>query len=179
MRFAALSMIMIISGAAMLTACSGPSPMAGGYNNHAYYKSVSGPDANDLGYNYTPSANDAVLKDFERAAADLILVMEQQNGGLPADLKFLQSTSHNVIVRTMDYALRQELIVRGYNVYDVKASNLPEFSFFLDRPRDKGEEQIPAGKKLFFVTLNLDDGAGAISQVGDPYVLPAYDDWRG
>lgn len=163
--------------AALLSGCySNPSPYAGGYNNHAYYKSTPGPQADDLGYDYTPSVNDGILKDYERAAADLILLLEQQNAGLPTDLKFLQTKSNHVPTTTMDYALRQELIVRGYNVYDAKDSGLPEFSFALDRKSNDTNEPLAEGMDLYFVTLSLTTSPETISQVGDPYVLPSYDD---
>ena len=171
---AVLSVLIIMTGVAALMGCANPSPYAGGYNNHPYYKSADGPDVKDLGYHYTPSLNNDILKQYERAAADMVLLLEQQNAGLPQHLKFIENVYANVPYQTMDYALRQELMVRGYNIYNDKAATFPEFSFSLDKSKEEREEALLEGEGLYDITLSLNIPQGPVSQAFYAYVLPSY-----
>jgi hypothetical protein len=169
---AVLSVLVIITGLAALAGCANPSPYPGGFNNHSYHKSATGPDARTIGYAYTPSKNNEVLKDYERAAADMILLLEQENKGLPQEMKFLERTHKSLPYKTMDYALRQELVVRGYAVTNDKSSKAPEFSFSLKAGREAEEKDLSADKDMFDMRLKLQIEPKSSTEISAFYALP-------
>ena len=111
-----------------------PTFMPAGYAHHEdNYKAPDGPEAWDIGYDYTRAENAAVLNRWKMVAADLTDKIEQ---GAPLDAApiFLSSpTIDNAFTLSLDHALREEFRTRGSKTLDRKFSLklLSKYSFLI------------------------------------------------
>ena len=167
-----------------------PTFMPAGYAHHSdNYKAPDGPEAWDIGYDYTRAENAAVLNRWKMVAADLTDKIEQ---GAPLDAApvFLSSpTIDNAFTLSLDHALREEFRTRGYTLASIPSEETtklqvsaydPQFrdtmrSYDLnDQPqKDLPEEPEAISKEL---VLKVDGLVGEehITLVERAYVLPLY-----
>lgn len=101
-----------------LTGCEilmSPSPMPAGYTYHNdAYKSPPGPDAKDIGYDYSYAQNEMVQQEWVVAARDLVVHMEQETGLLPQKIYVKDVLFASGFNQAFDHALRRALRERGY-----------------------------------------------------------------
>jgi hypothetical protein len=173
MRF--LSLLFVLA----LTACANPSPFASGYTYHGdLYKAPPGPDARDIGYEYTLERNDNVVQIWRIVAQDLVSQLEERTG-LGAQPIYIEAEENpNAFNASFDNALREQFVERGFTV-----NATPEGALYLryNAEEAKTEENVPGNPEGFgdyVMTLQTLDLTGkeevVTSEVGGVYKLPSY-----
>ena len=103
-----------------LTACNfnwNPSYMPAGYTyHHKDYKSSAGPDAPDIGYEYSDEHNNKNLDEWRYALRDLILKSRAQDLNLPQELNLKTDLADSVFQSSFDYILREGLREYGHTL---------------------------------------------------------------
>ena len=106
-------------GALFLTSCRtvmDPTVVPAGYTRSGeYYKSAEGPEADDLGYEYSRRKNTVIVNAWKKIAADMIDKVQTEAAMVPDTIYVEQNTS-NAFNNSFDHALRQALIERGFYV---------------------------------------------------------------
>ena len=111
-----LFVTMCLPLALLLAGCyaNTPKPMARGYSSYGQeFKSVSGADARDVGYDYSKENNDAVLKAQRHAARDLVEKLDQKLN-FSVDKIYLTIPRNTAFYNSFDHLLRDELVQKGY-----------------------------------------------------------------
>jgi hypothetical protein len=103
----------------LLTACGAASPtwMPAGYSYHNdVYKAQPGPEADTLGYDYTPARNEYMEEMWAGIADTLILDLETKTGMAPQAVYLEKLPGSNAFNLSLDNALREKLRERGYTL---------------------------------------------------------------
>lgn len=102
-----------------------PTFMPAGYSyHHDEYKAPPGPEADDIGYEYSAAKNGETLAIWRIAVVDLIDQMEEQNAVGPQDIYVHRRARHNAFNASYDHVLREELRGRGYTLSTYPGSAL-------------------------------------------------------
>jgi hypothetical protein len=176
----------------LLTACGYESPtwMPMGYSYHNdEYKAQPGPEADNLGYDYTEARNDHIVATWRSIASDLITELEQKTGMSPQPVYIEQLPDVNAFNLSLDNALREEFVARGYTLVETAeggGTHLKYQAFDVGDEKKRpavvynGDEDVltkpydPEKRREFvFVLTALQDGA-AFSEVRAKRNIPAY-----
>jgi len=116
MRIFALSAMLLVT----LTGCKtfwNPTFMPSGYAHHqGVFKSPPGPEARDIGYDYTHEKNMDIVDQWRVATADLVQ-RAKNDDALPLGAIYLTSNMPASANRsTYDFALREQLNAHGYSL---------------------------------------------------------------
>jgi hypothetical protein len=162
-----------------LAACANPSPFASGYTYHGdLYKAPPGPEARDIGYDYTLQRNDNVVQIWQIVAQDLVSQLEEQTGLAAQPVYIEKQENPNAFNASFDNALREQFKQRGYVL-----SAIPDGAVYLryNAEEAKSEENVPANPEGFgdyLMTLQTLDVTGeepvVTGEVGGVYKLPVY-----
>jgi len=189
-----LSLILGLSAAAFsLNACKSvmdPTFIPSGYAHHQ--KEFKAPPADDpwsIGYDYTRDANAAVLNEWKAVAADLSNKIES-TAPLSAAPIFLSSPAmDNAFTLSLDHALRQEFLSRGYTLATIPREDTiklqissydPEFQDVMRSYNLNDQDQIdrpePSKAVNKDLILKVDGLVNDIptTLVEAPYKLPLY-----
>lgn len=175
----------------MLTACGYESPtwMPAGYAYHNdEYKAQPGPEADNLGYDYSPERNAEMNGMWIEVAGSLVNDLESQTG-ISAQPVYLEKLADaNAFNLSLDNALRDELRARGYFLTDTpKGATHIKYQAFEKGDEGKGprvpyngDEDIdskawkPAKTRQFVFVLTLLQDGVALREVRSERALPAY-----
>lgn len=92
-----------------------PSIIPVGYTNtHKEYKAIDGPEASDIGYDYTASKNERVLMMWRDRVGLLVQELEERVEITPKAVYVAQPKEHSPQNATYDFVLREELMRLGY-----------------------------------------------------------------
>lgn len=171
----------------MLSACGSPTFMPAGYAHHNnVYKAQPGPEAHNLGYEYSAQTNADIVSKWENVAGQLIDELQGQSGIAPQAI-YIHPTKKNAFNHTFDHALRTALTARGFTLvnqagdaYEIAYSAKSQLDPALKpKPFYNGDvepsetiETPPEHEFLLFLTL-LQNGVPLGTGAGT-YVLPSY-----
>lgn len=131
----------------VLCACqalTGPSFMPTGYAYHSeVYKAQPGPEAPGIGYDYTAQENENALQGWRFVAGDLIDQLESQTGLGPQEIYLKPLPYANAFNQSFDYALRSELLARGYVLATSGRDDMLMLQYEAFLPEDRGVVKQP------------------------------------
>lgn len=170
--------VSICLSALVLAGChtGAPDPMARGYSSYdKEFKSAPGPEAQNIGYNYSGEQNKAVVEDMRYAARDLV---ERMDGKLSfsVDELYLKNSSNAAFYNSFDHLLREEMTRQGYLLThnDTEDSVRIDFVAKKSAPCDSDEAHDGAYKRMY-LALVIDAVDGIPSDlVGGFYEVPTY-----
>jgi hypothetical protein len=156
-----------------------PTFMPAGYTYHQeVYKAPPGPEADDIGYAYTPERNEEVIHIWRIVAQDIVAQLEEQSGIAGGAVYVAPHENPTAFTSSFDHVLREQLHERGYTLVPT-----PEGAAYLrydavPAPQDQDTMQNPEGFEDYEVTLQIVDLSGkeeiVIAQSGGIYKLPSY-----
>ncbi len=164
-----------------LTNIWNPGPVGRGYSSFEEpYKSPPGPEAHDLGYDYSAGKNAEVLAQMRGVAADLVMKLEAATD-IPAGGIYLSpppsrayTAERGAFYNSFDHVLREELAVRGHNVVTNPQGATP-LKFVAQPPKSDGIFLNPEKADEGDLVLSLIMGAGPEAlRVSDLYNVPTY-----
>lgn len=175
----------------LLTACGYTSPtwMPAGYSWHNdEYKAQPGPEADNLGYAYTPDSNEEMVAMWREVAVELVTDLETQTGLSPQPLHVQKLPGSNAFNLSLDNALRDELRARGYTLTDSsEGATQIKYQAFQTGDEKKGpvvlyngDEEVlrkasnPGKMREFVFVLTLLQNNAAFGEVRRTRTLPAY-----
>ncbi len=163
-----LSLSVLSAAALLLTACLGdPLPLPRGYSaNHDVYKSVPGPEARDVGYEYSNEKNQSVSDRVTPVAKDLVTKLDEVLS-FSSDEIYLRMPRHTAFYNVFDHALRQEFIQSGYVL-----SNDKEHAVVVDFAALNAD---CADQLYIALALGVDEKMIPARFVGGFYDAPRYD----
>jgi hypothetical protein len=181
----------LLSSLLLLTACGYESPtwMPAGYAYHNdYYKAQPGPEADTLGYDYTPARNDYIGTMWRDVADALVTDLENKTGMSAQPVYVERLPSANAFNLSLDNALRDELRERGYTLVTSKQDAVGiQYQAF--KAEDEGkrndvgyngdaDEQLkpfnPEKSERFTFVLTLVDNGAAFGEIRRTELLPGY-----
>ncbi len=182
-----LSVFFLIGCSAISSPTFWPSGYA--YNNNSY-KAQPGPQANNLGYEYSAEKNAEIMAKWESVADELVGELEAQSGIVPNDV-FIANRARGAFNASFDHALRRAFIKRGYSVSDTpdalyglqyKARAQGEDSASLNKASYNGDmekssmsqQQDTAEEQEFMLMLSLRKDGMLLGQGSGVYMLPRY-----
>ncbi|GJL85809.1 MAG: hypothetical protein DHS20C02_15840 [Micavibrio sp.] len=158
-----------------------PGPVGRGYSSYEEpYKSPPGPEAHELGYNYSAGKNAEVLAQMRGVAADLVMKLEaatdRPSGGVylsPPPARGYTS-ERGAFYNSFDHVLREELTARGYNVV-TNPQGATALKFVAQPPKGDGVFLNPEKTHQGDLVLSLIMGSGPEPvRVSDLYNVPTY-----
>ncbi|MCC6598811.1 MAG: hypothetical protein IT559_08480 [Alphaproteobacteria bacterium] len=192
MRVFMLSLLSVLA----LSGCRSlwdPTFMPAGYSYHQNnYKSPPGPEASDIGYEYTAAENEAVMEQWRHAVRDLLLKARTNDLQIPQEAFLQTDLKKNAFQGTFDSTLREELRIYGHRLVD-SADGVPSVFYSaydpaqtgpLQRSPDKrynGDQEpdfqdsrfVPAAGNIQLVIGIIQDGQW-LQKVSGVYELPLY-----
>lgn len=158
-----------------------PGPVGRGYSSYNQpYKSPPGPEAHDLGYEYSAEKNAEVLAQLRGVAADMVSKLEAAADIPPGGIYLsppparAYTSEHGAFYNSFDHVLREELSSRGYNVSTNPQGATP-LKFVAQPPKGDGAFLNPEKAEQGDLVLSLILGAGPEPvQVSDLYNVPTY-----
>ena len=170
----AASFVLVSVFALSLAGCGNPSYMPAGYAYHQNeYKAAPGPEAKNIGYDYSPEKNQEILEAWRVAVSDLFSRLETEAGLAPGAIYIEPASPQNAFDASFDDALRAEMIARGYTLAEVSES-LPHLRY--EASIAKSEENFE-GRRAFLLSLTILDAAAkpaVLGQASGVYDLPDY-----
>ncbi len=173
MRVFVFSSLLVLA----LTGCKpfwDPTYIPSGYTNHGKeYKSPPGPEARNIGYEYSAEKNAEVIESWRQAAADMVLRAKANNIRPSGPVFLITNMGVSASQSAFDLALRQEVSAAGHNV--VRDSNAGT-ALFYSIAIEPLEEGAPEGAEPYTkLTLGLLDAEGELAQnISALYELPLY-----
>ncbi len=168
---AVFSMLILVSG------CSGnPKPMARGYSSYdKTYKSVDGPKAQAVGYEYSNEKNSAVMGSMQAAAESLAQKLDQKLS-FSVDQIDLRLPANTTFYNSFDHVLRDELIKRGYLLATSGDEAVPVELVAKDADPTCVDETDSMEDGRVYLALAIDEGEDGEPKdiVGGYYRLPLY-----
>ena len=162
-----------------LAACSdpwSPSPWPSGYSyHHNQYKSAPGPEAPELGYDYSETKNAQIVHDLRNVAEDLLdnLEVKFEIPDAPIYVETLPETE--AFTQSFDYVIREDLTRRGYTVVSNPHVNALTLSVNAERPKNLSmPEPLQKGYEVLALSLTMTKDVQMIGQVSGLYPVPAY-----
>lgn len=178
MRF--LSYFCLVVMLAGCTSIWNPSPFPAGYTyHHNEIKSPPGPDARDIGYDYSYAKNELIQHKWIEATRDLVAHLEQQTGLAPQIIHISDVLEPTAFNQTFDHALRYAFRERGYTLVS-GADAFPARLTYEAIPIDKSSPiHVPLVQSYkdvapYNLILQLYTGAPEPTSVGKIYQIPAY-----
>ncbi len=164
-----------VSSVLSLTACSmgDPMPIGRGYSSYKQpYKSAPGADARDVGYDYSNSANKAVINNMRYTAQDLVEKLEDKLS-FNVDNIYLATPSHTAFYNSMDHLIREELTKRGYVLSTSPVDSVHVELFAKDAVPQCKDENLYVGLAINVVDRIPSDVVGGYYNVPDYDYVPA------
>jgi len=177
MRFLLLFSFLAVVGCAPLV---NPGAMPSGYTYHYdEYKSPPGPDAKDIGYEYSYAKNEVVQHEWIQISRDLVEHLEEQTGLSPRAIHVSDVLRVSAFNQTFDYALRYVLREKGYTLVsgaDAYPARLVYEAIPVD---DTMVMRVPLVQKYkevapYNLILRLYTGSPEPVSVGKIYDVPGY-----
>ncbi|MEZ5918357.1 MAG: hypothetical protein R3D66_00015 [Alphaproteobacteria bacterium] len=187
--------ILFLTAFLSLSACrviADPTFAPSGYTYHQdLYKSPPGPEAADIGYDYSAVRNDEVQRLWQISVSDLLNQLEDQRGEALPDTVYIRPLDHkNAFNGAFDNALRQELADRGHILTDntgdgdilmltIDARD-PDWTQKKPQPEYNGDleyethEQIHKKFKDIILMIGTSRGSLIMEQASATYTLPFY-----
>lgn len=175
----------------LLSACGASSPtwLPAGYSYHNdVYKAQPGPEADPLGYDYTPARNEHIEAMWSGVADALILDLENKTGMTPQAVYLEKLASSNAFNLSFDNALRDNLRERGYTLVTAPSNDVViKYQGFKVGDENKRVQQKyngdteelnkpwnPEKPEKFTFVLTLVRNGAAFGEVRRTEILPAY-----
>lgn len=167
-----------------------PSAMPAGYTYHnEVYKAPPGPDAPDIGYEYSARANEEILELWRVVISDLVDQLGEQTSHGPRALYLEALAPDNAFNTTYDNILREDLTGRGFTLTaDPIAAPHLRYEAAPVENRDVSDINDPYFRD-FALTLTLLDPAaadkskdpesGVLARAAGTYKLPSYGYQKG
>ncbi|MCK6417321.1 MAG: hypothetical protein L6Q57_00030 [Alphaproteobacteria bacterium] len=192
--------ISLFCASVILSACGviEPSFMPAGYKYHQEeFKAPPGPEADDVGYDFTPEANEKVMQDWYILAHDVFDKLEPQAGLKPGQTIYLAYDRPNVFNASYDHALRQVLREKGYTL--AKSPRLANTTMraeaylkkdkamgrdvvrYNDEPRPASGTKLyePEDSRTFIFALETENQGKRTARVESLRTIPGYGYLRG
>lgn len=165
-----------------------PTFMPSGYAYHGNeYKAAPGPEANDIGYEYSAEKNEETLAIWKVAVSDLIDQFEQESNLAAQNIYVHRPKSQNAFNASYDHVVREELRARGYNLLTYPGGALelwyeahePLYAHAHNKPIYNGDEDrrvfepVPENRD-FILILNLVNDGALLAKTAAMYKLPGY-----
>lgn len=157
-----------------------PSPLPTGYTYHGeVYKSPPGPEAGDIGYEYSYLQNENVQQVWLHAVRDLVVHLEERTGLAPQVIHVQDVLEQSAFNHTFDHSLRHVLRERGY-ILASAADKFPARLVYEAIPLDDvSVVRIPGVQSYrdtapYNLILRLYKGLPDPYSVGKIYNIPAY-----
>ncbi|HHK74064.1 MAG TPA: hypothetical protein ENJ57_02740 [Rhizobiales bacterium] len=159
-----------------------PGPVGRGYSSfEEAYKSPPGPEAPDLGYEYSAGKNAEVLAQLRGVAADLVTKLEATTDMPSSDSLYLlppparsYTAERGAFYNSFDHVLREELISRSYDV-TTNPQGATALKFVAQPPKGDGAFLAPEKSDEGDLVLSLILGSGPESvRASDVYAVPIY-----
>jgi len=173
MRVFVFSSLLVLA----LTGCKpfwNPTFMPSGYKHHENtYKSPPGPEARDIGYDYSAEENAAVIDNWSDAVADIVLRAKAHDIRPAGPIYLMTNMGQSASQATFDLALREELRSMGHTLVRDVAAGTPLFYAAVKEPLEEGapEGAVPYTE----LTLALLNSEGEIAQsVSNLYEVPLH-----
>lgn len=153
-----------------------PGPMARGYSSYGEeFKSAPGPEARNIGYNYSKVKNQAVIEDMRYAVRDLV---EKMDGKLSfsVDELYLKNSGNTAFYNSFDHLLREEMTQQGYLLTNNEAGDGVQIDFVAKKSVSCDGEAVKDGayKRMYLaLVINAVDGVPS-ELVGGFYNVPTY-----
>ena len=152
------------------------------------YKAAPGPEARDIGYEYSADTNDQIVQLWRVTAADLVSKLEAQTGITPQTLYLETLPNNGAFNATYDEVLRAELRGRGYRLasspggtphlrYEAFIADSKEIKLTTDaHPHFRHYDLVLTVLDSSVVNLKHDDESAILGQTYGTYELPTYGD---
>ncbi|MCD8520315.1 MAG: hypothetical protein LRY57_03315, partial [Alphaproteobacteria bacterium] len=110
-------LMIAVCSAALLTSCGLPSPIPAGYTyHHQTYKSPPGPEAEDVGYDFSVAANHKAVQAWRDIASDLLAKLESGYVFQGRDVTVIPPLGVDQMNKSLDYALHDAFVGKGYKL---------------------------------------------------------------
>lgn len=172
MRFFLLSTVLVLS----LTGCRtlwDPTPVPAGYAHHqGAYNSPPGPEAKNIGYDYSAAENEAALNEWRHAVRDLLLKARAHDIKMPENLKLVSDLPAGAFRSSYDHVLREGLRAYGHTL-SPHDDNAATALFYSAAHPDK---ESGADPEAFELIIGFPEGENDIlaSETRGIYNIPAY-----
>lgn len=164
------SMLPILGGCAILSNNALTPP---GYHYHSgEYNSAGGQSAHNIGYTYTPDINDKSLQIWQNIAAELVDQMEDSFSITDKTIYLPPHTAPSVFLNSYDYALRKELIKRGYTLAAQGTPQTP-YLYYESRAARQPSDNPRLYQDIDF-TLTWVENMTLVSSLTATHTLPAF-----
>jgi hypothetical protein len=181
MRFLPYNFALILT-ALLLNGCQNvgnPKPIPRGYIAYGEeFKSAHGPTPRNIGYDYTPEKNSAVMEDLRYPAADLVAKLDR-NLSFSDDKIYLIRPHNSAFYSSLDHLLRDELVKSGYVVSPTPAGAVPVSIIGQEteeQMKDSSQKQPKKAYRKLYLALAVMAADGKTSRhVDGVYEVPAYD----
>lgn len=191
MRFFVFASILVLA----LAGCKpiwDPTFMPSGYAHHQKeYKTPPGPEAADIGYDYSAEKNEAVLEEWRKAASDLVLRAKAHDIRPMQPVYLTTDLPHGAFQSAFDHALRGEMQSHGYlladdpvdaqtlfySAYDPTDPGAAESTYNVNdddaRHANAAGDYLATSKEFELVLSTVNDGVMA-TKVSHIYTVPSY-----
>ncbi len=125
---------LIICGTFLISALAGcaigdPSPMPRGYSSYGQdIKSVDGPKARNIGYNYSRDKNEVTLNNIRPIVKEMAELLDKKLT-FGVDEIYLKTPVNTAFYNSFDYLLRDELMQLGYRFVNTPIDNTVKIDF--------------------------------------------------
>ena len=186
-----MRVLALLPSVLLLSACGAASPtwLPAGYSYHNdVYKAQPGPEADPIGYNYTPARNEHMETIWDGVADTLIADLEAKTGMTPQMVYLEKLPNSNAFNLSLDNALRDNLRERRYTLTSAPNNDVViKYQGFKVGDENKRVQQKSNGdmeelnkpwnpekpEKFTFVLTLVRNGA-AFGEVRRTEILPAY-----
>lgn len=172
-----LSFVTISSALILVSGCSGnPGPMPRGYSSFdKVFKSVDGPKARAVGYEYSNEKNMEVMGAMQAAAESLAQKLDQKLS-FSVDQVELKIPANTTFYNSFDHVLRDELIKRGYLLTTSAKDSVPVelVAKHADPSCEDDTMSDDAGRVYLALAIDEDEDGAPKDIVGGYYTLPLY-----
>ncbi len=146
-----------------LTGCRAvwdPTFMPAGYaHQQKPYKGPPGPEAPDIGYEYTKIANEAAVEKWRVAVRDLLLKAKTQGLVMPRQVMLKTDLPDGVMQSTYDFVLREAVRDYGYTLWSEAANKKKKRKLF-----EKHEKGYVPAQALFYSVYDPDEAGDVTRQ---------------
>ncbi len=166
-----------------------PTPMPSGYTYHAdLYKSPPSPEADDIGYTYSPAENEKIMKIWQTKAEEVLQAFHE-NTGTELDIVFIAPPSLDSAQNySLDHSLREALRKQGVRLatrpediltLEYEISRVPDEDAPPVYPRAERIENHPASAPYenyepMVVEVRLKDGRQLVTKSSNVHILPMF-----
>lgn len=170
--------ILLSLSAIGLSACAlNPSPLPTGYQYHhdEVYKSAPGPEAVDIGYEYSTANNEKVMQIWRIVGSDLVDTLEERTGLEPQPVYIHAAGGDSAFYNAFDHIVREEFRDRGYVLMPSMADNLVISYDALEPEIEEGADSISdTDFGDYILKLTTSKGGGLTGHASGIYKVPSY-----